>query len=678
MTNGNGAPVDDGRKCWGSARERERRRARFHIRERVVQDQLRSTSSSSSSPWHIPTNPHQIQQYIGYIKAGDRSKFSLSELDRNFDVISARIPISFLDNNPASEPRESSTTSLRDHSLQLCTAWFGVDYARSLEEYFKILETFTFMEYAVWMGKFSVVGSLLVAGVNPCVSAHVQGHEHNAKEEEEESTLQHLGTRVMKRFFHCFPLPLSTYIVKRFVELQWASTIGRQAHGKQACTLCKRHPSKLLFFEPCQHHVCHVCFWQDIIDHIDGRGDYSDVVVCPFCEASCSTHHGRVSLDCGDAVWTELSPPERCRLSLALFQNLPLDRAGLKKVTGKKKKLPEPEHWSSTWNGAVSPSLGSSQAVRHDKFWYFLERNSIYCMRGCLFAGVDINWRNEYGQTALYVSAWRDNHVAVLLLLGFGADPTLSANDGSTPLQIAMACGHRNVGELLCQVDQQEKTVPQVSLPSFPPTVSGDPPPPEASTLIPLEMDHPGAGSYTIDGAFSADQVDWLLNLHRRLPVDVAQKKKAGLCSDRSYFCDSEGGLRRAIQQAIVRSPLGSTIDQVHVFAHMRFLHYSSVGTTLNPHVDICRTDPLTGLRSTHTLIAYLTDCDQGGATSLLVTVSGEGRNDVLARVMPQRGRLLLFPHACPHEGNEVIDVPKIILRGEVFLGEPRVGKHTG
>jgi hypothetical protein len=184
-------------------------------------------------------------------------------------------------------------------------------------------------------------------------------------------------------------------------------------------------------------------------------------------------------------------------------------------------------------------------------------------------------------------------------------------------------------------------------------------------------MDHPGAGSYTIDNVFSIDQVDWLLNLHKHIPVDVTQKKKAGLCSDRSYFCDSQGGVRLAIEEAILRSQIGCHAGQVQAFAHMRFLDYSIPGTTLNPHVDICRVDPLSGLRSTHTFIAYLTDNDAGGATSLLASVSGEGRNDVLARVIPKRGHLLLFPHACPHEGNEVIDVPKIILRGEVFLSGP-------
>ena len=38
----------------------------------------------------------------------------------------------------------------------------------------------------------------------------------------------------------------------------------------------------------------------------------------------------------------------------------------------------------------------------------------------------------------------------------------------------------------------------------------------------------------------------------------------------------------------------------------------------------------------------------------------------VLASVSPRRGRVLIFPHACPHAGRAVQDVPKLFLRGEL------------
>jgi hypothetical protein len=30
-----------------------------------------------------------------------------------------------------------------------------------------------------------------------------------------------------------------------------------------------------------------------------------------------------------------------------------------------------------------------------------------------------------------------------------------------------------------------------------------------------------------------------------------------------------------------------------------------------------------------------------------------------------------LFPHNCPHEGEEVVDAPKILIRGEAILPNP-------
>jgi hypothetical protein len=39
----------------------------------------------------------------------------------------------------------------------------------------------------------------------------------------------------------------------------------------------------------------------------------------------------------------------------------------------------------------------------------------------------------------------------------------------------------------------------------------------------------------------------------------------------------------------------------------------------------------------------------------------------VMASVRPARGRLLVFPHACPHEGLAVVEVPKLLLRGELY-----------
>ena len=238
------------------------------------------------------------------------------------------------------------------------------------------------------------------------------------------------------------------------------------------------------------------------------------------------------------------------------------------------------------------------------------------------------------------------------------------------PLEIASRLGHESVQTAIEELRHnfEELEMPPVSMR----WMTHESLPGVMTTLIPRTTKHPGAGSFIIDEALSMEHIEWLLSLHERVPVETtSKKKKEGLCSERSYFCDASGYVRSALQAAIwnaqeVVSPEVGLVIQV--FAHMRFLDYSVVGTTLNPHVDICRVDPISGRRSTHTFILYLTDCPQGGETSLLGDVSGEKQSQILACISPKRGRLLLFPHACPHEGNAVRDVPKILLRGEVFL----------
>merc|ERR1712130_120273 len=101
-------------------------------------------------------------------------------------------------------------------------------------------------------------------------------------------------------------------------------------------------------------------------------------------------------------------------------------------------------------------------------------------------------------------------------------------------------------------------------------------------------------------------------------------------------------------------------------FAHMRFLYYREAGDCLAPHVDLFRTSP-TGERSTHTLLVYLTGgdaCSDGGDTVLLRSLEGA---EHLASCSPYRGRILLFPHLCPHLAEPVVVPGKLVLRGECW-----------
>ena len=78
------------------------------------------------------------------------------------------------------------------------------------------------------------------------------------------------------------------------------------------------------------------------------------------------------------------------------------------------------------------------------------------------------------------------------------------------------------------------------------------------------------------------------------------------------------------------------------------------------------------GVSSTQTFILYLSDCTSGGETCLLHSLPGRHfkltpEANILAEIKPKLGRLLVFPHMCPHSGATVTEVPKLLLRGEMI-----------
>eukprot|EP01032_Pedospumella_encystans_P009672 gene9672-11366_t len=216
-------------------------------------------------------------------------------------------------------------------------------------------------------------------------------------------------------------------------------------------------------------------------------------------------------------------------------------------------------------------------------------------------------------------------------------------------------------------------------------------------------------GAFCVDHFFEDAFLQSLLSVFTRLPVAPSEKAH---CASRSYFCDVEERFTQPLEQAIRRvTRIGSlrdlrgntnTIDiddsdsadstsrTIKVFPQMRFLHYEAEGTALAAHVDLARHDPrAVHIKSTHTFILYLTDCDAGGGeTVLLKSLCAKGKavstansemvdvlstchdGNAVAAVSPRRGRLLLFPHNCPHEGRAISSKdPKLLLRGEVYIG---------
>lgn len=131
---------------------------------------------------------------------------------------------------------------------------------------------------------------------------------------------------------------------------------------------------------------------------------------------------------------------------------------------------------------------------------------------------------------------------------------------------------------------------------------------------------------------------------------------------DRRFFADEKDTrpMATTLKDALTNAISGS----FHVFRYQRFLEYRREGTSLDPHTDGTKICDETKRKSTHTLLLYLSNCKDGGETLILDRCSWDA--SILYPTKPRRGRILLFPHGCPHAGNIVKDVPKICLRAEV------------
>ena len=300
-------------------------------------------------------------------------------------------------------------------------------------------------------------------------------------------------------------------------------------------------------------------------------------------------------------------------------------------------------------------------------------------------------------------------------LLEYGADHEIPSNGGGTCFGIARRYGRTDVLRALeryAGISTEEAIPTQRNVTST--DIGIDRGECRVSILIEPSLDHPGAGACIVDDAVSETQLDELCKLWESLPVsecsemigggDAAMSHESGrrvgggggrgIDNDvswdiaayrpsRHYFCDADGAVRAMLEGCVeaARAALGLPVGLVEsssggraspspssVFQHMRFLHYDRAGGILPPHVDLCRVDGASGLRSTHTFILYLTDCEHGGGTALLKELRDP---KVIAVAQPKRGRALIFPHLCPHSGLEVISAPKLLLRGEVLLKFP-------
>jgi len=364
-------------------------------------------------------------------------------------------------------------------------------------------------------------------------------------------------------------------------------------------------------------------------------------------------------------------------------------------------------------NECAGTRLGLTQSQRIEHLRRAVERGDQRRLEALLVAGADVEHRDEYGHTPLFLAAWRGHAHVAECLLHWGADAAACSNSGTSALAAACACKHASVAKLLQQAasEAQQREVCQLRPPLH--SEAGVLDVATGSTIATLASAEHGVAWY-VDGAFSEAFLQQLEALFRSLPVapkedreeagrdgqSAANRKRIGprmhrpdrsrqeAAPRRHYFCDVDGWVVEALAQALARSyPAAAQTHSSRLllgdrpgagsevraglqmpFSQMRFLNYAEVGGYLAPHQDLARTDAVTGRKSTHTFLLYLDGAAGpdavGGETVLLEGL--ELASPTVAAVAPVRGRLFAFPHAWPHKAMPVEKPPKLLLRGEM------------
>jgi len=463
-----------------TTRLRDRNRARFLIRERIVTESSKTilpvnnyvlptittptttdtydTNTSSKTDNLNDVDEKENEKILHYYKAialGSASVFSLVALSRDYALLSSST--------------EKSTHYWSTYKIQtLCTSRFGHGYAKAVLAYRDSIRTSTMLEYAALLGEYGVVGAILSGGIIPLFTTttqtenyHVDCHDGDGDGDGDgdDGVIQRkhdVSTIVMKKLLvELMPLTLAVYIVKSIIEMKMWGVVGRleedgrtersagrinmederglrlQQHQHQhqhqqktftCCPICFINTSKsdtllLRFSDSCNHWSCEICMWQSLIENMDRR-IHGDVVCCPICDRGQNELLPPVARVTEDEVEQKMSDP----VSTIVKCRASLHKFQALPLSARQlKKLPKRSKSKnsiySTWNDALLPVIGASQDVRKDKFIRYINLGALHHVRACLEAGVDVDLVNEYNQTPLHIACWRKHTHLVALLI---------------------------------------------------------------------------------------------------------------------------------------------------------------------------------------------------------------------------------------------------------------------
>jgi hypothetical protein len=553
--------------------------------------------------------------------------------------------------------------------------------------------TITLLAYAALRHRDGIVAALLRAGADPSVRW---------------SSTPNTAIVGVQAYVGSLRMPYSVWVVRRVVAMRRTGALATASGTAARCTVCDMSGTELLAWGgTCGHLLCEMCFWRLQMGH-DHVAHAGSEVCCPVC-ASATADTTTVPLYLGPAsCCTDSSRAERKAASMQKWLALAATKAeaeARETVTNAKK---------TRARGRRARALTELEAAALNPGWLRSDRverlNEAACaddvlrLLAIIEAGVDIDGRSECGETAAMSAAMLGNATSLRALCWAGADLSIADAIGSTPSSAAEARGHEAA---LAVANEYLPKGATTSAPSTSRTAglhpaamlvdSSLPVPPEFRSLIGASEHpaHPGCGSGYVDNGLSSSWLRRLQDVWTKLPTHVADttggntssKSYTMTCATRSLFCDTEGWVEAELAPLAEQllnhtAATGMRLVELKVLPRMRFLSYESKGGNMQPHVDLAKRDPANGLRlSTHTFMVHLATCKTGGETVMLSKLTGavaaldasgackgaQLPEGVLAAVSPVRGRLLVFPHLCPHAGLAVSSVPKLFLRGELL-----------
>lgn len=533
------------------------------------------------------------------------------------------------------------------------------------------------LKYAVLQGRDKIIAAMIRGGYDP--SVHPAISVRNSKRFSSITSL--LST---------FPPGYSVWLVKLLYQMieNAITTHSHQKRKKNTCDLCSAHLTEwslaeeqdddcdgddlLLTWSPCGHETCYRCTWETVCKPLQ-ECCYS--LRCPICKVRCDGGSDTVYLDdfCSverdghQILIKELTPLERLHYSKLIWTQLPSENSGDPSEDDSPNSLlvnKRPPFLVGPLYEVTKYLIGTTQEQRLVEFHRSIVDNNIYRMYWIFLAGVDVNGQNQYGQTGLMIAATLGHLESVNFLLWCGADPTIPDNILSNAYHAAAHHGHHHISNLINEdfgIEIRGATPALVNKPANSIT-------PSITILIPsLSPISDGIGSCCIDNYFSDSFLEYLDICFNHCHTAFQSKPLPECCPLRYHLYDSDFIIRREISSALEFLAKHSQVEvsQCHsILPMMKYLHYTTLGAKLEPHIDLSKYDPITRISSTHTLILYLTTCAEGGETILMDHVTNP---TIRIPVTPKRGRMLIFPHHCPHEGGIIRQIPKILLRCEAY-----------